>query len=244
MNRLSIPPSRLPQAMARLAYFQDWPADVLNRLSAGAKILSLGKNEWLSRKGELLQNLYVVMDGLIRCYIPLPNNTERVVSLVDTGHSFGEASLMLRAPSPYHAVAGRDCHLLAVDSMLFRREISQHLELCKQTMERIASTCMDNLRDTEISAQRSSAQRVASYLMQHQPSPEEHAFHISLPGRKQDVAAKLGLTQETFSRVLHALGKQGVIQITGSQINVADGRRLAEITASRLQQGHGGSLPN
>ncbi|MEW5786530.1 MAG: Crp/Fnr family transcriptional regulator [Pseudomonadota bacterium] len=244
MNRLAISPTRLPQTMARLAYFQGWPMDVLVRLSAGAKVLSLEKNDWLGRKGDPLQSLYVVMDGLIRCFIPLPNNTERVVSLVDTGHSFGEASLMLQAPSPYHAVAGRDTRLLAVDAMVFRREIGQNLNLCRQTLERVAVTCMDNLRDTEISAQRSSAQRVASYLMQHQPSPDSQAFPISLPGRKQDVAAKLGLTQETFSRVLHALDKQGVIQITGSRINVADGRKLAEMTTKRQFSGQGTALAN
>jgi CRP-like cAMP-binding protein len=173
------------------------------------------------------------MSGLIRLYIPLPNNMERVVSLVDKGSSFGEACLVLQEPCPYSAVAGKDSHLLAIDSMVFRRELSRNIDLSRQTLERISRHFMDTLRDTEICAQRSSVQRVASYLMLHQPTPDNHAFQITLPARKQDVAAKLGLTQETFSRVLSFLDKQGMIQMVGKQIHVADGRQLTQITSMR-----------
>jgi CRP/FNR family transcriptional regulator, dissimilatory nitrate respiration regulator len=205
----------------------------MERLAAGAKIITLNKNDLIGRKGELLQNLYVVMSGLIRLYIPLPNNMERVISLVDKESSFGEACLVLQEPCPYSAVAGKDSHLLAIDSMVFRRELSRHIDLSRQTLERISRHYMDTLRDTEICAQRSSVQRVASYLMLHQPTPEKHAFQINLPARKQDMAAKLGLTQETFSRVLSFLDKQGLIQVLGRQIHVADGRQLAQITSMR-----------
>lgn len=233
MNRLPVSHSRLPESMARLAYFQNWPADMVERLAAGAKIITLAKNDWLGRKGEQMQYLYVVMSGLIRLYIPLPNNMERVVALVGKGDSFGEACLVLQQPCPYNAVAGQDSHLLAIDSMLFRRETGHSLALSRQVMERISRHFMETLRDTEICAQRSSVQRVASYLLLHQPSPEQYAFQISLPARKQDVAAKLGLTQETFSRVLSFMDKQGLIQVKGKQIHVEDGRRLAQVTSMR-----------
>jgi len=233
MNKLPISFSRLPETMGRLAYFRAWPTEILERLAAGAKIITPVKNDWIGRKGEPLQNLYVVMSGLIRLYIPLPNNMERVVSLVDKGNSFGEACLVLQEPCPYNAVAGKDSHLLAVDAMVFRRELGKHLELSRQTLERISRHFMETLRDTEICAQRSSVQRVASYLMIHQPTPQDHAFKITLPARKQDVAAKLGLTQETFSRVLSFLDKQGLIQVKGSQIQVEDGRKLTLITSMR-----------
>jgi CRP-like cAMP-binding protein len=233
MNRLPIAFSRLPESMARLSYFHGWPGEALDRLASGAKIITLAKNDWVSRKGEPLQYLYVVMNGLIRLYLPLSNNMERVVSLVDKGNSFGEACLVLQEPCPYNAVAGKDSHLLAIDSMVFRRELGRHIDLSRQTMERISRHYMDTLRDTEICAQRSSVQRVASYLMLHQPTPDEDTFKISLPARKQDVAAKLGLTQETFSRVLSFLDKQGLIQVMGRQIHVENGRQLAQITSMR-----------
>ncbi len=233
MNRLAVNSSRLPETLARLSYFRTWPSEAIERIAAGAKIIALAKNDWIGRRGEPLQNLYVVMSGLVRLFIPLPNNMERVVALVDKGHSFGEACLVLQEPCPYNAVAGKDSHLLAIDSLVFRRELSRHIDLCRQTMELISRNLMDTLRDTEICAQRSSVQRVASYLMLHQPATGDQAFCIALPGRKQDVAAKLGLTQETFSRVLRFLDKQGLIQVMGREIQVENSIQLAQITSMR-----------
>jgi CRP-like cAMP-binding protein len=69
--------------------------------------------------------------------------------------------------------------------------------------------------------------------MRYQPTPKTTAFKFQLPARKQDIAAKLGLTQETLSRVLSFLDKQGLIQMHGAQISIEDGTKLTEITSMR-----------
>jgi CRP-like cAMP-binding protein len=117
--------------------------------------------------------------------------------------------------------------------------LSRHPALASQTLELVSRRLMETLRDTEICAQPSSVQRVACFLMLHQPAPESQAFEFHLPARKQDVAAKLGLTQETFSRVLGFLDKQGLIQVKGGQISVADGQKLTQITSMREIKGLG-----
>lgn len=230
MNKLATPVMKFGETMSRLTFFQDWPADVIDRLAAGVSLVTLGKNDVLASKGETLQHLYVVISGLIRLSIPLGNDMERVVALAGAGDSLGEASLMLDEPSPYHAIAGKDSHLLAIDGHLFRRELSKHLVLANQTIGILSRRLMESLRDTEICAQRSSVQRVACFLMQHQPGPGAQNFEISLPARKQDIAAKLGLTQETFSRTLSFMQKQGLIQVDGGRIRIDNGLGLAQIS--------------
>jgi len=233
MKRLPVPAARVLETMSRLAYFRAWPEDVLERLAGGAKLLTLSKNAWLARKGEPLDCLYVVVSGLLRLYIPLPNKMERVIALVSQGDSLGESCLILKEACPYHAVAGKDSHLLAIDGMLYRQELSRNLMLTGQTLELVSRRLMETLRDAEICAQKSSVQRVACFLMLHQPSPESQTFKFRLPARKQDVAAKLGLTQETFSRVLGFLDKQGLIEMEGGEITVEDGHKLTQITSMR-----------
>ncbi len=233
MNRLSASASRFGDTMSRMAFFQNWPPEIVDRLASGTKLITAAKNERLASKGETLEHLYILVSGLVRLYIPLPNDMERVVALVSPGESLGEACLVLNETCPYHAVAGKDSHLLAIDAHIFRREVSRNQTLTQQTMEIIARRLLDNLRDTEICAQRSSVQRVAYFLIQQQPDQDSTRYKFSLPARKQDIAAKLGLTQETFSRVLSFLQKQGLIHMVGAQIQVDDGQRLAEITTMR-----------
>lgn len=90
MTRLPLSFALIPETMGRLAYFDAWPSDVLDRLAVGAKLISVPKNGVLAHKGLPLDNLYVMVSGLVRLYIPLPNNMERVVALVHQGDSLGE----------------------------------------------------------------------------------------------------------------------------------------------------------
>jgi CRP-like cAMP-binding protein len=233
MNRLPIATSRIPDTLRRLAYFAGWPDASLANLAAGAKIIPLPKHGVVARKNETLESLYVVVSGLIRLYIPLPNSMERVVSLVGPGESLGDACLILEETCPYDAVASKDSHVLVIDALVFRRELSGDIALTRQTLERMARRYMEALRDTEICAQRSSVSRVASYLLLHRPNEDERGFIFHLPARKQDVAAQLGLSQETFSRVLGFLDKQGVIQMSASRIRVEDISRLSQITSMK-----------
>ena len=233
MNRLPISPARISETLHRLAYFQSWPDAALDHLAAGSKIVTLPKHGAMAQKNERLEFLYVVVSGLIRVFIPLPNNMERVVSLVGPGESLGEACLVLDEACPYHAVAGKDSHLLAIDALVFRRELGKDIALTQQALEMVSRRFMENLRDTEICAQRSSVLRVASYLLLHRPTPDDISFTFQLPGRKQDVAAKLGLTQETLSRVLGFLDKQGLIQVNAGKIRIEDAPRLAQITTMK-----------
>lgn len=233
VNALPISSARLTDTLRRLAYFRGWPDISLEHLAAGSKIIPLAKNAELARKNERLQYLYVVVSGLVRLYIPLPNNMERVVALAGPGESLGEACLILEEPCPYQAVAGKDSHVLAIDSLVFRREIDRDISLTRQTLDRVARNYMESLRDAEICSQRSSVLRVASYLLLFRPAPDAPSFTLKLPARKQDIAAKLSLTQETFSRVLGFLDKQGLIQVSGPEIRVEDADRLQLVTTMK-----------
>jgi len=233
MTKLPLSFALIPETMSRLAYFKDWPIDVLDRLSLGAKLIGVPKNAVLASKGQSLDHLYILVSGLVRLYIPLPNNMERVVALVHQGDSLGESCLVLNEACPYNAIASKDSRLLAIDAMVYRQEMDRHSMLASKTLERVSRRLMETLRDMEICSQRSSVQRVACFLMRHQPTPQTASFRFHLPARKQDIAAKLGLTQETLSRVLSFLDKQGLIQMHGAQISIKDGDKLTEITSMR-----------
>lgn len=231
MNFIPISSAQIQDTMARLSYFDCWGKDQLARLASGTKQFFLPKKEKLIGKGDLIDSLYVVVSGQVRLYIPLSNRSERVVSLVEQGQSLGEPCLIRAEPCPYEAVAGKDSHLFAIDAMVYRRELRDSPQLAERTMNLLARRLLDTLRDIEICAQPSSLQKVAHYLIQLRPaqSPPSDAMHeleIRLPALKRDIAGKLGLSQETFSRMLGFMSQQGFIQLAGSKIRVEDWVRL------------------
>ncbi len=232
MNLNLVPFAQIQETMARLSYFEGWDKDQIARLASGAKQMSLDRKEKLVAKGGRLDALYVVISGQIRLFIPLSNGTERVVSLVERGDSFGEPCLIRAEPCPYEAVAGKDCHLIAIDALVYRRELRQNPAMAEKTLNLVALRLLHTLRDIEICAQPSSLQRVAHYLVHLQPAGAIAESEFRLPALKRDIAAKLGLTQETLSRMLAFMAQQGFIQFTGSQVRVDDWNRLMALATA------------
>jgi CRP-like cAMP-binding protein len=226
MNFIPVSAAQIQDTMARLSYFDGWEKDQLARLASSAKQFPLAKKEKLVSKGALIDALYVVVSGQIRLYIPLSNQSERVISLVDKGQSFGESCLIRAEPCPYDAVAGKDSHILAIDALVYRRELRASPVLAEHTLNLLAQHLLHTLRDIEICAQPSSLQKVALYLVHLKPAGAAHELDIRLPALKRDIAAKLGLSQETFSRMLAFMAQQGFIQLSGSHIRVDDWVRL------------------
>lgn len=232
MDFVTVSPSQIHDTMARLSYFEGWDKDQLARLAAAAKVLSLPKKEKLVTKGNQINALYVVISGQIRLFIPLSNRSERVISLVEQGESFGEPCLIQNEPCPYDAIAGKDSHVLAIDSLVYRRELRQNPTLVERTLSLVSQRLLHTLRDIEICAQPSSLQRVAHYLIHLQSAGAVPEPEIRLPALKRDIAAKLGLSQETFSRMLSFMAQQGFIELTGSQVRVNDWLRLRSLATA------------
>lgn len=226
MNFLPISPTQIQETMARMSYFEGWDGGLLARLAVGAKQIPLARKERLIAKGEQMQALHVVVSGQIRLFIPLLNGAERVVSLVERGESFGEPCLINAEPCPYEAVAGKDTYLIAIDALVYRRELRASPVMAERTLGLVSRRLLATLRDVEICAQPSSLLRVAHYLLHLQPTGAASGLDIRLPALKRDIAAKLGLTQETFSRMLAFMAQQGFIQLKGSQIRVDDWTKL------------------
>lgn len=233
MNNVSMPPAHLRDTMSRLAYFRAWDAGVVARLAAGACQFAVAKDTPVMMRGDLPQHLYVVVSGQIRLVIPLSNGMERIVSLVMPGEGFGEIALLLDAPLPYGVTACRDSHLVAIDARSYRRELAAVPAMQECTLNLVARQFLSTLQDMDVCAQPSSLQRVVRFLMNARPPTSEgDGYEITLPGRKRDIAAKLGLTQETFSRMLSYLGQQGAISMAGSAIRIGDGSLLSRMDAA------------
>lgn len=226
MNALPLSSTQIQEAMSRLSYFQGWRPDQLGRLATEARLLELRKNTTIVNKGDKLDSLFVLISGQVRIYIPLPAEGERVISLVEHGESFGEACLVLGEACPFDAITTRNSHVIAINAHAYQNELRHEPAQMERALNLVSKRLINTLRDLEICSQRSSLQRVACFLLQYMPNPDSSTYEIQLPARKRDIAAKLGLSQETFSRVLTFLGQQGVIQVKGSQISIENCHKL------------------
>lgn len=72
-------------------------------------------------------------------------------------------------------------------------------------------------------AESSGTQRVAGYLLSRLRENRKHDdATVTLPARKGIIASQLNLTHEHFSRILHDLVAQGMIEVRGREIRLTD----------------------
>lgn len=231
MNRLCVAPAQLRDTMSRLTYFHGWDAALVGRLAANANHYVVPRDACLVRHGEVAESLYVVVSGLVRLYIPLPNGAERVIALLGPGEGFGEASLLTGSAFNFSAAACRDSHVIAIAGPAYLGEMRHSDAMKGSSLALLARRLLFTLRDMEICAQPSSLRRVIRFLISLCPEDVHDEWELRLPGRKRDIAGQLALSQETLSRMLAHLGQQGVIEVDGSVIRVASLARLREMDA-------------
>lgn len=235
MRELRTTSAQRLETIGRLQYFSGWNDAQRHALATASKIISLAKGKPLVSKGQPLGGLHVLISGELRVFIPLPGDQERVVGILGPGQSFGEGSLALGIASPYSAIATQVSHVLIADADVYRRELHKSTKLLTGALNLCAQRLIHLMNDLEVCAQRTSIQRVACFFSQYQPGAESANYSVPLAGRKMDIATRLGLTPETFSRVLTFLESQGLLEAKGKKVTVLDGPRLRAMTQGGCQ---------
>ncbi len=99
--------------------------------------LRFGEGEVIYRKGEMAQQMYVLLSGKVRLYLgpePIGDWSEELIK----GDFFGEESLLESIPRSHTAVALEDTELIAISRGTFLRMIRQNPEVSVKMMQRLA----------------------------------------------------------------------------------------------------------
>jgi len=242
MNATSLSFTRINEIISRLDYFRGLVADTQRRLAAAAQHILVRRDEPVFHRGMPADMLHIVVSGQIKVFLPQANSGEKVVALVEHGESFGVAPLWLGEAHMADAVANKDSYLLMLDRQTLLREARQDCVLAGRLMDAVSHRVMDLMRSLESCSPKSAQQRVACYLAQRRPLAPCAEYEVLLPATKREVATKLNLTQETFSRVLRQLMEEGVIEVQGRLIRVLAAARL-ETLISAMRSHHAAQYP-
>jgi CRP-like cAMP-binding protein len=124
-----------------------------------------------------------------------------------------------------------DSLLLSVSKQAVIAEIVRDHRFALRMLGGMSRKMHGLVRDVETYALYSGRQRVIRYLLRDQVLDDRDAAAlrtVSLPASKATISSRLSLTPEYFSRVLHELETQGLIEIDGRNIRILDARRLAD----------------
>lgn len=224
-----MPPTALKvqSFLANLPLFREIGPPELERIAAGTREIHAARNEVLFRKGDPCNGFHVVVYGHVKLAFTSAGGDEKVVQLFGPGQSFGEALMFMEAPYVVYAQTLADTLLLHIDKSVVFAEIDREPRFARKMIAGLSRRLHGLMRDVEAYSLYSGTQRVIGYLLRAEPdhAPGECA-QIKLPTSKTIIASRLNLTPEHFSRILHELAVEKLIEVDGRTVTILDLERL------------------
>ncbi|NDP38426.1 MAG: Crp/Fnr family transcriptional regulator [Rhodoferax sp.] len=202
------------------------------RVAQGCQLKRLARGDMFFRVGEACEAFHIVASGQIKLYVASPSGQEKVIEIIGPGRSFAEALVFLGQPHIVNAQALSDTLLVSVSKQAVLAEVERDPRFSLRLLAGISRRLHSLIQDVESYALHSGMQRLIGYLLRDVEGADAGSGNpisitVSLPASKATIASRLSLTPEYFSRVLHELEAQGLIQIDKREIRILDVHRLA-----------------
>lgn len=220
----------VPKYLSVLPLFNDLTPLELAHVAGGCTMRRMERGEMVFRVGERCEEFHVVVTGQVKLFVLAASGQEKVVELISPGQSFGEAIMFTDRPYILSAQSLGDTLLLTVSKRVVLEEIARDHRFALRMLAGLSRRLHGLIHDVEAYALHSGLQRVIGYLLRDQVIEDNEAGEsrtISLPVSKATIASRLSLTPEYFSRVLHELAAEGLIEIDRREIRIVDAPRLA-----------------
>jgi CRP/FNR family transcriptional regulator len=203
------------QFLAESNFFRELSRESLKALSLISSLRDLKKRDFLFREGDPGRAIYLLKSGAIQLHKTAPDGTEVVIKIVQPSEVFAEVVLFERETYPVTAMAlapsevivfpRADVHLL-LNTAAFRNDfIAMLMRKQRYLAERIVQQ---------------QAHDVEGRLLWFLKDQFGDRRTIDLAISKKDIAAAIGTTPETLSRLILRLKKRRILTWKGRTIQM------------------------
>lgn len=213
--------------LANLPMFSEMDAAELDRIAAAAVPLYFEKGRSIVQQGDPCNGFHFVVYGQVKLGFTSPQGVEKVVEIVRPGQSFGEALMFLDKPYIVFAQALADTMLLHVAKHPVFEELGRDPLFARRMLSGLSRRLHGLVRDVEAYTLRSGEERLIGYLLgELGEDAAAGPAEVNLAPGKSVIASRLNMTPEHFSRILHELAVQGLIEVNGRSVRIPDLARL------------------
>ena len=216
--------------MGKLPLFRQVSPRNVAEVASHARTMPARRGAAVCEQGDTLPGVMALAYGIVKLSVTRANGQERVVRFVNPGETFGEASALFGRPCPVSAGALCDSMLVVIPSAPLLRLLERDPIFARSTVEVLADRVQSLMEELGASAGQRGPQRLASYLHRLvRPGDAPGSWQASLPASKTLVAARLGFSKETMSRLLRRFTDQGLIEPARGRIRILDRERLGAV---------------
>lgn len=211
-------------AMRMCPLFRHIGEPAVDRLAEKCRTLIVERGQIVFTQGDPADAFYVVLDGWVKLYRLTPGGSEAVVTVLTRGESFAEPVMFLGGRYPVIAEAASNGRLLRVEHAAFVQCLEHESDLAAAMLASIGRRAGELTQQIGTLKLLDAPRRVGEFFLRLLADSGD-AGRIALPYEKVLIAARLGMTPESFSRALAALAKIGV-STNREMVTISDEARL------------------
>jgi len=236
LTRIPLTFNKKVNALKKAPIFSGLDTQNLIKTAENCKQVDLQRSDILFQRGDESRGVYLVMSGQIKLALLSDQGDEKVIEIIASGMTFGEAVVLINKPYPAYAMALMSTELLYIPKDIILSMVHNEPGFALSMLSGVSRRLHGVMKDLEMVTLHSSIQRVIGYLLSCIPEDTQtNSMQFKLPASKGIIASKLNLTPETFSRALHNLHRESLIEINGKYITICDLNALKSYGHSELQ---------
>ena len=224
--------------------FAGLDARALAELSRAGHVANLPKARGIYATGELPRALYYLLSGQVKVAVTSADGGEKVIDIVHAPQAFGVAELFGQAPHVSSAETVGPSVVMVIGREGVMRAIEHDAHLSMRLLQTVADRQTAIERDIAADCFQSGCEKVVDYLLRAAESAvgcgDGVTLDLAIP--KYLLAARLGFTPETLSRIFRELSDDGLIEVHGRQVVLFGkllrryGRAMAPVPAASVQK--------
>lgn len=192
--------------------------DRLARLLEHVTIHRLKRGDAILRRGEQPRAFFGVAQGQLKLTLRGDHGEEKLLRIVAPGETFGEPLVFSSRPSPVDAIALTEALVVEFPAQQVSGLVEQDPAFAHNALAGLADRMHELVEEIQAETLLTARQRIAAYLV----TLAKGASRARLPVTKTLVASQLGVTKETFSRLLREFADRGLIVVEKRDIVLQD----------------------
>lgn len=211
----------MPVELKNAYLFSQLSDDQLQRVVGMGQNIALQDGEALFEVGDEAKRFFLVTEGQIKLSRLSMNGNEKVIEVVSAGYTFAEALMFSEKPAyPVRAAALGRAELIAIDSKRFRELLRESVDTCFRVMGDMSMRLRRMIKEIDDLTLQSATGRVAGFLCGQYMYKGQVRVEFELTTPKGVLASRLSVKPETFSRILHNFTDQGLVKVSGGNIQI------------------------
>lgn len=221
------------ELLGQTQFFAHLSHDALTDVNRYFQEVHYQEGDWLYHVGDPAHHMYIVVAGQVKLLQQGAEGKDVLLHFAASGDLMGGFAIFGNTTHPYAAQAHTGCCVLRIASEDFQQLLEMHPSITMKVLE-FAGNQLQEARNTirTLSAD-PVEQRLAKTLLQlagRHGNTRNGETIIEIPLPQHDLAAMVGTTVETVSRILTQFRRRGLIRSGRRWIAIVDINALHDIS--------------